>query len=259
MNDEDSEHEPLEETLQDWQPPELLARQQQTAARDARSAERIAKKQRKRKGKGKVFGVPPAGKHKALALAALAVSGVGMALHAVLNLVGPFAAEALRNRGALGLALYVGALAVFAGLCVVFLLPLPRRRMLLTAVLLLQLALNTAQGVCKLLHDAPTTSASSPARGVMATFGATILLLLSPSLWLLLGALRRKSTERFAGMAQMATLLLGLGGMQAAPVLSAIALAQNAGMFLLLCTWPVLARPVLAREVPPRARYSGSA
>jgi hypothetical protein len=233
--------------LLNWQPPELVARANDYAARDAAVAANVQEKQARSAKRQARKGQPPVGKHPRLSLGALCVCVIFTVLDMAQTYV--FRAsyeEALKSRGLLGLALGTALAVVFIALMLVILLPLRRRRAVLAIALGLWIFIAGAQCVVTMLHGNAGVSA---ARLVAATAAGTlVILLLSPPLWLLIGCLRGKSTERLATALLLALAVVTVLSQRAKPLVCALSLVQNLSYALLLFSWPVLTKPMLQME-----------
>jgi hypothetical protein len=250
MNDETEQDELLA-----WQPPELVERARTYARREAQSAEKRALAQEKR-GK-RTHGAGPAGKRPGLSLGLLCASAALLIAVLALNLAGPWAGEARANRGAAGNVLYAAVGALWLLACALFLLPWPEskaqgRKAALTVLFGLQTAAVAAMGVLQLLAG----SAEAAARAGQVVFGAALLLLLSPGLWLLIGLLCGRSFERLAALVQVIVALIGLTALKRNPVPNLVVLLQGLVFAAFLLTWPVLTRPVRiakGKQAPSRS------
>jgi len=263
-------------------PPELVERARVQAERDAQSAA-PGKPGRSRRARAQQKPVryvePPRGEHRGRSLAAAVLGALLLSADSLWQALGT---RAPASRGMLWLALW--GIGQAAGLCVYLLClfpmgnkthygnslpmenPEPTGNILPTENKLRRLALIAALGVSLLFGMAASVAAElrkgpgndSPAVWITALAVATLLVLaFSPSLWLLLGALRRKTTEKFAAFTagvSLAVSLIGLiltltGGKAATaqpPVyIAALNLAQSLCFLYLIATWPVLDRPVL--------------
>ena len=254
----------------DWMPPELVERARLAAERDAGSLEkREAKraKEEKRRQRGIGLRYPPAGRHRGLSAAFGVLSLLALLAGALLSFVGPFAAAELENEGPQGRLLGLLSLAALFALLLVMLLPVPKRayRPALLALLGAALPLHLAQGMATALHRYPEGTATMQAIP-NAILGAAVVTLLSALPWLLLGAARRRNTEKLAALFLGIALSISLFGIlaqllparpgQPAPdpvrPVQQINVLQNLFFLLLIVTWPVLSRPVLSNLVPEK-------
>jgi len=89
---------------------------------------------------------------------------------------------------------------------------------------------------------------------LLATFAMVVgmFFLASPQNWMLIGALRRKSMALAAAAAQAAFLVIFLLGalLILFEVETSLFIAEGICFLILLCNWPVLERPILAKEKP---------
>jgi len=273
MNDDD---------LLNWMPPELVERARVQAERDAQSAApgksgRFGRTRAQQKPVRYVE--PPRGEHRGRSLAAAVLGALLLTGGSLWQALGT---RAPASRGTLWLALW--AIGQAAGLCVYLLCLFPMgnilpirnsvptssslptgnkdpaekklRRPALIAALGAHLLFGMAASVVAELRKGPGND--SPAVWITAMVIAPLLALaFAPGLWLLLGALRRKTTEKFAAFTAGVSLAVGLlgliltltGGKAATaqpPVhISALNLAQSLCFLYLIATWPVLDRAVL--------------
>lgn len=246
-----------------WMPPELIERARQTALRDANTQEKLEAKRVKKEKRGqRGLRTPPAGRHRILSAACAVLSLLLLAARAALRFWGPFAAAERARAGPVGLALGLLSAAAASALLLIILLPIyPRSYRIAMPVLLgSALLLSFAQAVTISMHTSSQSAAPPPA--VNAFGGALLATLLSPLPWLLLGALRRRNTEKFAAL--LLGIVLGItllmAGMQLlvrlvrpeTPLtispLTAVDAAQNLFFFLLLLSWPVVSRPILWKK-----------
>ncbi|MCL2299968.1 MAG: hypothetical protein FWC27_07465 [Firmicutes bacterium] len=230
-----------DDDLLNWTPPELTQRALYTAQKDAGNYQ--AKKKRLD------LANPPEGKHKTLSLALLLGGVALLVLGTVLAAAGANGQQAVMEKGRLWYALWISGQA--AKLCVflLFLLPLEKdmRRPALFTLLGAGLVFEVASAILTTLHQQVEAQRSVLVAGTV--FLVLVCLACSPSLWLLLGLARRKTSERMAALAGCAFLFLTV--MTAGPplYLAATGILQGACYIALLFTWPVLERPVLA--APP--------
>ena len=125
----------------------------------------------------------------------------------------------------------------------------------------MELLLSLAQGVATTLHSSPDPG-PLPVM-LYALLVALLGSLLSPLPWLLLGAARRRDTEKLAALLLGIALALSLlgtltqllpprpGAAPRDPVrpVQQINILQNLFFLLLIVTWPVLSRPVLEKKI----------
>jgi hypothetical protein len=235
-----------DDDLLDWMPPELVERARQTAERDAGAAPPRAKRRRADYTK------PPGGRRPLFSLAALAGGALLLAVGTALSATGARGAQGLAEKGRPGFALWLAGQS--ATLCVYLfcLLPLGRRarRPALAAALGAGLALSLAASLAAMLRG-------GRGKGIellSVAFAALLTMAFSPNLWLILGMLRRRTTEKFSALMGSANLAVGLVGLIAAlaghkadrsTAFTALSLAQGLCYLALLASWPVLDRAVL--------------
>jgi len=234
-------------------PPELVERARIQAECDAVSAAPGKSRRARAKQKPVRYAEPPRGRHRGRSLAAAVL---GALLLAVSSLWLALGTQAPANRGPLWLALWGAGQA--ATLCVFLLCLFPLRKAPRRLALIASLGAGLLFGMAaSVAAELRRESDMSPAVQVTAMVIATLLALaFAPSLWLLLGALRRKTTEKFAALTAgvsfavgLLSLLTTLAGGKAAtadpPVcISALELVQSLCFLYLIGSWPVLECPV---------------
>jgi len=248
MDDENLEQTPQDDDLLDWEPPELTQRALYAAQKDAGLF--------RPKPKKLDFKSPPAGKHRTLSLVLLLCGALFLVLGTALAATGANGQQAVLEKGRLGYALWMSGQAAVLCTYLLYLLPLGRdtRRPVLLTVLAGGLLFSFGAALIAAL---PKNSGLPPG-GAIATL--LVAVLLTSNLWLLIGLLRRKTSERLAGVMGCATVFLGLLGLAGALLLpetatapagvTALEVLQIGCYTALLFAWPVLDRPVLA--VPPQ-------
>ena len=239
---------PADDDLLGWMPPELTQRARYTAEKDAG----IYPSKKKKKMD---FTKPPAGKHRALSLAMLIGGAVLLALSTTLAASGANGEQAVLEKGRIWYALWIIGQA--ASLCVylLFLLPLSSdmRRPALFTIMGAGLLSSLGGGLTALLGQRGDYALGF----VIASIVFTLLLALAftPSVWLLLGLARRRTSERAAavmGCVNILIQLIGLigkltgSGTDSPPAyVTALDIVQCACFVTLLFNWPVLEQPVL--------------
>jgi len=238
-----------DDDLLSWMPPELVERARQYEERDAGTGQPKGKRRRVD------YTAAPKGKHRALSLAALAGGGLLLILGTFLSATGSRGAQALPEKGRLWFALWLAGQA--ATLCIYLLCLLPMgqklRRSALAAALGLGLAFALAASVTTM---APRDSDSLSYRIITILFALLLAMAFSPNSWLLLGILRRRSSEKFSvlmGSVNLAIGLLGLiatlagGKTDASTPITALGIVQGLCYLCLIASWPILDRAVLSK------------
>jgi len=240
-----------DDDLLNWMPPELLERARRYEERDANT------KQPKSKKKRVDYTVPPKGKRRGLSLGALAGGALVMAVSTALSSMGKYGARNAAEKGRLWLALWLTGQAFTLCVYLLFLLPLPKkpRRAALMLTLGAGLAFSLAASMTNML-PVESESVSLAFQLITILFALLLALAFSPNLWLMLGALRRKTTEKFSvlmGGVNLAISLLGLisalarGNAGVGTLVTALNLVQGLCFLCLLACWPVLDRAVLSK------------
>ena len=237
--------------LLDWMPPELVERSRKYEERDANT------KQPKIKKKRVSFTEPPRAKRRGFSLAALAGGALVMAVSTSLSAMGNHGAQALAEKGRVWLALWLAGQAFTLCVYLLFLLPMPKKPR--RAALILTLGGGLAFGLAASMTNmmpVESESVSLAAQIITIFFALLLALAFSPNLWLMLGALRRKTTEKFSvlmGGVNLAVSLLGLvttlarGDTGMGTLVTALNIGQGLCFLCLLATWPVLDRAVLPK------------
>ena len=225
-----------DDNLADWIPPELVERARVAAERDALTAERLARpKQKRRKREG--LGAPePRNPRFAFVVAGLCAA----------FLLAGRAAGLLAGRSAGGLGDEGFAVALFDWASSLFTLLLYLRFMLPVRKEAHRLALGVLLG-CRLASDAAfaaATALAGPERSRVPTLFLAALMS-SPLILLLYGLLRRRSTEKAAGILQLLLVVtvLPIALYNAFTAQNVMKLLQAGCMVFLLINWPVLAMP----------------
>lgn len=211
-----------------WIPPELEARSKAAAERDIATAAKLAERQKKRKREP--LGAPEPRNPRF----AFAVSGL-----CVLFLLAGRAAGFAGPRGGFDIAAILDwvSFALTLLLYLKFMLPVLKKphRVILIALLAGRLASDIA--------FAALTALAEPARGALPTLALAVFVY-SPLLLLLYGLLRRRSTEKGAGLLQiLVVLVLLLALIGAFSLRNVFRLSQAVCLVFLLINWPVLSRP----------------
>lgn len=244
---------PVEDDLLGWMPPELTQRARYTAEKDAG----IYPSKKKKKVD---FNRPPAGKHRTLSLAMLIGGAVLLALSTTLAAAGANGEQAVLEKGRIWYALWIVGQAASMCVYLLFLLPLSRdmRRPALFTIMGAGLLCSLGGGLIAILSQ----RGDYPLGFMIATTAFTLLLALAftPSVWLLLGLARGKTSEKAAavmGCVNVLVQLIGLigkltgSGTQTPPAyVTALDVVQCVCYVILLFNWPVLERPVLLQEAP---------
>jgi hypothetical protein len=238
-----------DDDLLGWMPPELVERARAYEERDAGAGQPKGKRERMS------FTAPPGGRHRALSLAALAGGAMLLLLGTLLSATGARGAQALLEKGRLWFALWLAGQA--ATLCVYLLCLLPLgqkpRRPALAAALGAGLAFALAASVTTM---APRGGDSLPFRIISIFFALLLAMAFSPNSWLLLGLLRRRSSERFSALMGSVNLAISLFGLTAALAkgktdasapITALGLVQGLCYLCLVASWPILDRAVLSK------------
>jgi len=241
---------PVDEDLLDWMPPELVERARQTAEKDAGIATRKTKKSRAD------LTTPPEGKSRPFSLAALAGGALLLIPVTYLSATGAGGAQNLLEKGRLWLALWLVSQA--ATLCAYLLCLLPlreaKRRSALVLALGAGLAFALAASAANMLRG--TGGNTAPSLQIAALVVSMLLAMaVSPNLWLILGVLRRRSTEKFSAL--MGGINLGIGALgllaalaggkaDALTPITALSLVQGLCYLCMLISWPILDRAVLS-------------
>jgi len=251
MNDENlapqEAQAPADDDLLNWMPPELVERARYTAEKDAKTFE--PKKRRLN------LVTPPAGKRKKLSLAALLCGVLLLAANTVLSATGANGQLAVMQKSRLWFALWMTGQAAMLCVYLLSLLPLSKemRRPALLTVLGTVLIANSVSGIIVSLRqegDFPLAFLIG-----MIVFSSLLILAFSPELWLMLGVLRGKTTEKLSAMMGSVILLISLimAKRDAAAYLSALKFVQGLCYVTLLFSWPVLERPVLSKPTEGEA------
>lgn len=250
MNEENTPQE--QDDLLNWMPPELVERARITAEKDAKL---YAPKKRRTN-----FSTPPKGDKPRFSLAALLCGALLQVLLIALMAVGANAQEAVQRNGRLWLALWLVSQACILCVYLLYLLPLGRetRRPVLATMLAASLASSAAFGIAQL----PSQKGDYPMWAVVASAAFMVLLemALKPNLWLLIGLLRRKPTEKFSALMGWAAfalvtfgLITALAGKNTGPVspphyVTVLTMLSHLCHLGLIHTWPVLDRAVLSKQ-----------
>jgi hypothetical protein len=234
-------------------PPELLERARVSAERDAKTQEKLQARQDRYRGRGRL-GAPPGGRHRALAAAWAVLSLLGLAA----GVAGSFATAELGRADPLGAALGLLRVAATAALLLVALSSLPPKkyRAALLALLAAGVLLTFAQSFVGTLRSPSENAPLPPAANAIG--GALFATLFSAQPWLLLGAARRRSTERLAALLLGISMGLFLFVILAQPLIRLanpgkelevtpwdfVGMSHQLFLFLLLLSWPVVSRPL---------------
>ena len=240
-----------DDDLLNWMPPELIERARRYEERDANTQPPKDKKKRIDYTK------PPKGRHRTLSLAALAGGALLLVIGAILSLIGENGTQAMLEKGRLWLALWLAGQAGTLGVYLLCLLPLGKsRRPALVFALGAGLVFGLAASVTVMLRG--DRGEASPAFQIVTViFSLLIAMAFHANTWLILGALRRKTTEKFSalmGGVNLAISLLGLittlarGNADTAVLVTALGIVQGLCYLCLLVSWPVLDRCVLSKE-----------
>ena len=240
-----------DDDLLDWMPPELVERARKYEERDAST------KQSKVKKKRVDYTVPPKAKRKRFSLGALAGGALLMAVSTALSATGAYGAQSVQEKGRVWLALWLAGQAFTLCVYLLFLLPMPKKPR--RAALILTLGGGLAFGLAASMTNmmpVESESVSLPVQIITLIFALLLALAFSPNLWLMLGALRRKTTEKFSvlmGGINLAIGLLGLittlakGNTGMGTLVTALNIGQGLCFLCLVASWPVLDRAVLSK------------
>jgi len=236
-----------DDDLLNWMPPELIERAREYAQRDANTNPIKGKKKRID------YAVPPKGNHWALSLATLAGGALLLVIGTFLQGTGSLALKALEDKGDLWFSLWLAGQA--GTLCVYLLCLLPLDKKLRRAALVLALSVSLAFGLAAsvtAMRPGEQNRVSPAVQIVTVIFSLLIALAFHSNTWLILGALRRKTTEKFAALMggvnlaiSFIGLLTGLG--EAGALITALGIVQGLCFLCLLASWPVLNRAVLSK------------
>ena len=242
---------PPDDDLLNWMPPELVERARQYEERDAGIQQKPNGKRRRVD-----FTAPPEGKHRPLSLIALTIGALLLILGTTLSATGARGAQALLEKGRLGFVLWLAGQAATLCIYLVCLLPLRQkpRRPALAAALGLGLAFMLAASAITL----PPRGSDGLAYQIVTFFLALALAAaFSPNAWLLLGILRRRSSEKFSVLMGGFTFAFGLlslistlagGRADASTPITALGVVQGLCYLTLIASWPVLDRSVLSKK-----------
>ena len=236
-----------DDDLLNWMPPELIERAREYAQRDANTNPIKGKKKRID------YAVPPKGNHWALSLATLAGGALLLVIGTFLQGTGSLALKALEDKGDLWFSLWLAGQA--GTLCVYLLCLLPLDKKLRRAALVLALSVSLAFGLAAsvtTMRPGDSESISPTAQLVVILFSLLIALAFHANTWLLLGVLRRKTTEKFSALMGGITLAISLLGLLAGlsetgALVTALGIAQGLCFLCLIATWPVLDRALLPK------------
>lgn len=187
---------------EDWVPPELLERARTAAERDAQSLQRRESGEMTGKGKRQQM-IKPRREFPRTAAGAMIACMALPVLDWLFKLLGVGGAALSKSRAELVFAAAVAVVTLLA--CLVMLLPMPklRHRIWLAPVLGLNLGLNYVLG---LLQNSVMENAAARALSVA---GAMLFL---PVIWIFIGVVTRKRTERFAALSAALAAVICVAG-----------------------------------------------
>ncbi len=264
-NERDNEASPVEiqndDDLLRWMPPELEARAEYTAQKDAHLVTPKAKRID--------FQAPPRGDNPKKSKLFLVLGIAMLLISTLLSAIGANGQAAVIQNGRLWFALWMigQALSLCAFLLFLFRFNPDMRRPALLTVLGANIVFNWAAGIASLMHRPSDFS-------VGVKIGAAIFLTLlataiTPSFWLFLGVVRRRSTEKVATVMSSIAIAISLIGListiakgnalTAVPraYVTAIEIAQSVFFLLVIAGWPVLTRPVLEHQPGEETQSNG--
>lgn len=221
-----------EEDISGWIPPELIARAKIAAERDAATAERLARpKQKKPRRKREGLGAPePRNPRFAFVMAG------GAAAFLLAGRAAGFLMGSARGFGRGGVALIAvdWTSCLFTLLIYLkFMLPMKSHRAVLGVLL-----------ACKLASDAVFAAMSASPSEPRAPIFVLAAFMSSPLIFLLYGLLRRRSTEKAAGLLQLLIVatVLPIALFKNFSFQNVMKFLQAGCMVFLLVNWPVLSQ-----------------